>query len=83
LVYNWRLKDSVLLLDPYFHVPENKPFRYGDLDITLHVPQYTVIYIGPGLEDLLRNTDLGDGFFYWELEHNYWQMRSNKLEKME
>jgi len=83
LVYEWVLKDSLLLLDQYYHVPEDEPFRYGDLDITLLVPEYTVIYIGPGLKDILRNMSHEDRNFEWELEHNFWQMRNNKLIKLE
>ena len=57
LEYNWEQQDSILYFDQFFTIDKDKKWRFPKVELTLKIPENTIIYISRGMEDILHDID--------------------------
>jgi phage shock protein PspC (stress-responsive transcriptional regulator) len=55
LEYNWEQKDSVLYLDRYFKTDDEDFWLFGEMNLTLKIPEGEVLVLSEPVCDLLRD----------------------------
>ena len=77
--YNYLVKDSIIMLDPYFELPENVKWREQEVEVVISVPVGTRIYIDESMEDLLEGVENTDNLWSDELAGKSWIMTEEGL----
>jgi phage shock protein PspC (stress-responsive transcriptional regulator) len=77
--YSYHVKDSMLVLDPYFTLPEHIKWRDQEVDIVLSLPVGAEIYLDESLRDLLQNIENLDNLWSDEMVGQAWIMTEDGL----
>jgi hypothetical protein len=54
IIYNWSQKDSLILFEQYFTLPDDFLWRYQSLDITLKIPEGKSVYIEKSMDEIIN-----------------------------
>lgn len=68
--YDFEMRDSTLILDPHFHLPNHKPFRAQSLWMTLYVPFGKEFVMSQEVGGVIRNTLHRHGYTVHDLGMN-------------
>ena len=67
------------MLDPYFTINDDGPWRQQELDVTLRIPEGMVVYLDdtalPIIHDIKNVSNTWDG----DMTGKYWQMKEEGL----
>ena len=77
--YSYQVKDSSLILDPYFVLPEHIKWRDQEVDIILSIPVGMEIFLDKSLVDVLHNVENLDNLWYDEMVDQLWIMTDEGL----
>ncbi len=79
LEYDFQLKDSVLLFDPYFFLKEGDKWRDQRLFITLKVPEGKSIYLDEEMVDIIYDIENVTNTWDRDMVGKYWEMKPEGL----
>ncbi len=83
IIYNWQMKDSVLLLDTYFYFPDNVNWRNQQLEINLKLPEGKAVYLHPALEDIIYDIENVENMWDYDMLGKMWVMKPGGLTRTE
>jgi len=79
--YYYELKDSVILLDPFFKLPPHVKWRDQELDIVISLPVGMRIFLDESLKDLLKGVDNNENLWSDEMVGKAWIMKEEGLSR--
>ena len=79
LEYSFRLKDSVLMFDPYFFLKEGDKWRDQRMFITLKVPEGKSIFLDEKMVDIIYDIENVTNTYDREMVGKYWEMKPEGL----
>ena len=79
LIYNFRLKDSVLLFEPYFFLEDDGKWRDQELYITLKVPEGKTIFLGEDMVDIIYDVENVSNTWDGDMIGKFWEMKPEGL----
>ena len=79
IIYNYELKDSTLVLDPYFWLEEDGKWRDQDVDITIKVPEGKAIYLGEDLVRIIHDIENVSNTWDADMVEKTWVMKEEGL----
>jgi len=63
ILFDIKQKDSVLLLDPFFEIPNNDKWRAQRINLILKLPVGTMIFVDRNIEPLIKETENSENLF--------------------
>lgn len=78
-VYDWELKDSVLILDHFFSLPEGEKWRVPEMDITLKVPEGKVVHFGYDMDKIIYDIYNTENVWDFDMTGKMWIMTEDGL----
>ncbi len=79
VIYNYNLKDSTVLFDPYFFIEEGKKWRNQEVFITVKVPEGKAIYLGDDLIKIIHDIENVSNTWDGDMVGKYWVMKPEGL----
>jgi len=79
LMYNWELKDSVLYLDQFFHLPEGVKWRAPEMNLTLKIPEGMVVYISDEMHEIIYDIRNTENVWDFDMTGRMWIMTEEGL----
>ena len=79
--YNVVQNDSIVLFDAVYSLINKNNWRFPDVEITVKVPEGTILYLDKSIEDLLDYVKKDRYYRHDELVNKYWIMTDDGLEK--
>ncbi|NOZ47104.1 MAG: PspC domain-containing protein [Chlorobi bacterium] len=79
--YHWSQKDSLILFDPYFTIPENKKWRQQQYNIILKLPVGKTVYLDHSLIDIIYDIDNVTNTYDSKMVDKFWTMQPDGLTK--
>ncbi|MCK5823729.1 MAG: PspC domain-containing protein, partial [Bacteroidales bacterium] len=79
LIYNWEIKDSVIIFDPYFQIQAGNQWRFSEIDIIVKIPKDQKIYISENTEELLENISNNRNYQKNRMGNKFWRMKNDEL----
>jgi hypothetical protein len=79
IIYNYELKDSTLLLDPYFLLDEGGKWRDQDVDITIKVPTGKAVYLGDETVKIIDDIENTSNTLDEDMVGKTWVMKEEGL----
>jgi phage shock protein PspC (stress-responsive transcriptional regulator) len=79
IIINYFNRDSVLLLDPSFILPESNKWRAPEVRITLKVPENKVVFLDKGLSDIIEDVQNVTDTYDQEMLNKKWIMTKDGL----
>ncbi|MDD4426492.1 MAG: hypothetical protein PHS40_11250, partial [Mariniphaga sp.] len=83
LIYSYSLNDSVLLVDPYFHLDEEKKWRDQKVNITVKVPEGKTIFLDEGMVDIIYDIENVTNTWDGDMIGKFWEMKPEGLTRKE
>ncbi|TKG93573.1 PspC domain-containing protein [Puteibacter caeruleilacunae] len=80
--YNFNVKDSVLWLDEFFKLEEEKKWRSQQLDLTLKIPEGKVIYLDESVRSIIYDLDNVGNIHDSKMIGSYWIMKPEGLTQL-
>lgn len=77
--YRWKQKDSLLILDPYFSIPDGEKWRNQDMDIILKIPVGKVVYMHRNMNRIITDIDNMNNMWDYEMPEKKWIMKPDGL----
>jgi len=77
--YNYELKDSTLLFNPYFVLDENGRWRDQAVDITVKVPEGKTVYLGDDMVKIIHDIENVSNTWDGDMVGKYWEMKPEGL----
>jgi len=77
--YHWSQRDSLLILDPYFLIPDSNKWRNQDMDIILRVPVGKVVCLHRNTRHIITDIDNVNNIWDHEMAGKKWIMRPDGL----
>ena len=78
LLFNYHLSGDTLYLDQFYEIPSEYRWSGSFIELTLHLPEKTVIWIDRDAEILFDDYQPGD-IDAWELGGKYWIWEDDRL----
>lgn len=75
VIYNFALKDSSLILDPWFQIPESSKWRDQDVNLILKVPENKTVYIEEGMQRIIHNIENTTNTWDGDMPGKFWTMK--------
>jgi len=79
IIYFWEQKDSLLLLDPYFSLPEGEQWRAPEVRLNLKLPIGKVIYLDEDLVEIIYGIDNTMDIYDSDMAGEKWIMKEEGL----
>jgi hypothetical protein len=79
--YSYHVKDSLIVFDPYFNLPEHIKWRDQELDIVISLPVGTKIYLDKSMRDLLHGAENLENMWSDEMVGKSWIMNEKGLSR--
>jgi len=79
ILYNWSQKDSLLLFDNHFFIPENEKWHNQELFLTLKVPVGKYVYLSRKTENVIYDIDNVDDYWDGDMTEKMWKMTHEGL----
>ncbi|HBH85818.1 MAG: hypothetical protein A2X05_13025 [Bacteroidetes bacterium GWE2_41_25] len=84
LIYNYNISGDTIFFDDYFTIPAGRRWSVDNIEITINLPEGTILRIDSSLERLLdmnRNFDKGDNDYPLEHKEGYsfWKITDDGL----
>lgn len=80
--YKWNLKDSMLYLDPFYHVEKEGKWKFPEVRITIKVPENQMVYIDRNLEEAMNYIDTRNYISRYELYDRKLKMTDDGFVKL-
>lgn len=77
--YLWNTKDSLLVLDKHYLIPENTKFRVQQMKITVKVPVGKSIFIDENMIEIIHETQNIENFEDFDVVGKMWKMEEDGL----
>jgi phage shock protein PspC (stress-responsive transcriptional regulator) len=77
--YNWKMQDSTLVLDPYFQIQHNTPYRRQRVSVNVYVPRGKRIAIPEEAEKYLDRARNDQDLWHHDMGGKTWEMGDEKL----
>jgi phage shock protein PspC (stress-responsive transcriptional regulator) len=81
--YNWNLRDSVLIFDKSFILPDNTKWRNQRLHVTLKVPEGKVVYLDDSMKGVIHDIDNVSNTWDFDMLGEKWIMKKEGLSLVE
>jgi len=78
LLFNYHLSGDTLYIDQYYEIPSEFRWSGSFIEVTLHLPDKTIIWIDKDAETLFSDYQPGD-IDAWELGDKYWIWKDDRL----
>ncbi len=79
IIYFWEQKDSLLLLDTYFSLPEGERWRAPEVRLNLKLPIGKVIYLDEDLVEIIYGIDNTTDIYDSDMAGKKWIMKEEGL----
>ncbi len=79
--YSYHVRDSLIVFDPYFDLPEDVKWRDQELDIIISLPVGTVVFIDESMRDLLHGVENMENLWSDEMVGKTWIMSEEGLSR--
>lgn len=79
IVYNYEVKDSILLFDPWYLTGENGKWRDQRVDITLKLPVGKSVYLSDKMVKIIYNIQNVSNTWQRDMVGKYWEMKPEGL----
>lgn len=79
LIYNWVQKDSLLILDPYFRLPEGEQWRIPQVKLMLNLPVGKVVYFDKSMTEIMYGIDNTLDTYDYDMVGKKWIMKEEGL----
>lgn len=79
IIYTITQKDSTLILDPMYSLPENTKYRGQRLKLILKIPEGKRVYFGKHLNDMFYDLDNVQNILDRDMVNRTWQMTAKGL----
>ncbi|WP_372934285.1 PspC domain-containing protein [Mariniphaga sediminis] len=79
LEYNYQLKDSMLLFEPYFFLEEGDKWRDQEVYITIKVPEGKSIFLDESMVDIIYDIENTTNTWDGDMIGKYWEMKPKGL----
>lgn len=79
VVYNYIMNDSTVVFDPYFFLGEGDKWRNQEVYITVKVPEGKTIYLGEGMQEIIRDIENTSNTWDKDMIGKYWEMKPEGL----
>ncbi len=79
IIYFWEQKDSLLLLDPYFSLPEGERWRAPEVRLNLKLPIGKVICLDEDLVEIINDIDNTTDTYDSDMAGKKWIMKEEGL----
>lgn len=83
ITYNWELTDSVLTMDMFFNLPEGEKWRVPEMDLTLKIPEGTVVHIGQDMSEIIHDIRNTDNVWDFDMVDKMWIMTEDGLSQLD
>jgi energy-coupling factor transporter transmembrane protein EcfT len=83
IIINYKQNDSVLNIDPVFHIKNDPHWKGYFVKIILSLPIGTKVYLNENTKYLLRDIENSDGYWSEDMAGKTWQMTNDGLSKVE
>jgi hypothetical protein len=79
LIYNWELKDSLLIFDPYYRLPSGEQWRIPHVKLMLNLPVGKVVYFDDNMTKIMYNVDNSSYTNDYDMVGKKWIMKNEGL----
>ena len=79
IIYEYKQKDSLLILDPFYQIEKEGPWRAQSVEVTIYVPEGKAIRFDKNTEDFLGWIHNTEDFSNWEVVGKTMIMKENGL----
>lgn len=79
IAYNFTVKDSTLIFDPYFVLGENAKWRNQKVELTLKVPEGKSIFLGKEMIEIIHDIENVSNTWDGDMVGKYWEMKPEGL----
>ncbi|MCL4856823.1 MAG: hypothetical protein KJZ55_06075, partial [Flavobacteriales bacterium] len=77
--YNYQLTDSALVFDNYFSTLKENKIRGQQVELTLYIPLYQVVYLDESVKELIFDVDNVTNTYDKKMVRNKWIMLESGL----
>jgi hypothetical protein len=81
--YNWEVQDSTLILDQFFNLPEGEKWRIPDMNITLKIPEGTVVHLGSDMYEIIDDIYNQEHVWDFDMVDKMWIMTEDGLTQLD
>ncbi|RUT78358.1 PspC domain-containing protein [Ancylomarina longa] len=82
IIYKWTQKDSLVLFNQFFTLPENSKWRNQRLHITVKVPNGKVVYLGDSMGKIIHDIDNVTNTWDYDMLDQKWMMTKEGLRQV-
>jgi len=82
IIYKWTQKDSLVLFNQFFTLPENSKWRNQHLHITIKVPNGKVVYLDDSMEKIIHDIDNITNTWDYDMLGEKWIMTKEGLSRI-
>jgi len=79
LIYNWEQKDSLLIFDPYYRLPDGEQWRIPHVKLKLNLPVGKVVYFDDSMTKIMYNVDNNSYTNDYNMVGKKWIMHTDGL----
>ena len=79
MLYQFELKDSTLLLDPYFIIKEGAKWRAQEMEITVKVPEGKAIFLDKAMVEIIDDIENVSNTWDGDMVGKFWEMKPEGL----
>lgn len=79
VIYNYELKDSTIIFDPYFLLEEDGKWRDQNVDIVVKVPEGKAVYLGDDMVKIIHDIENVSNTWDGDMVGKYWEMKPEGL----
>jgi hypothetical protein len=77
--YNFISKNSLLILDQWFIIPEGSKYRVQEVELVLKVPVGKTVFIEEGMERIIHDIENTTNTWDGDMPGNFWTMKKEGL----
>ncbi|MBE9511928.1 MAG: PspC domain-containing protein [Bacteroidetes bacterium] len=79
LIYNWEIKDSLLIFDPYYRLPSGEQWRIPHVKLMLNLPVGKVVYFDDSMTKIIYNINNTSDTYDHDMVDKKWIMKNEGL----
>ena len=79
MLYQFELKDSTLLLDPYFIIKEGAKWRAQEMEITVKVPEGKAVFLDKAMVEIIDDIENVSNTWDGDMVGKFWEMKPEGL----
>lgn len=79
LIYNWEQKDSLLIFDPYYRLPDEEQWKIPHVSLRLNLPVGKVVYLDNSMIEIIHDIDNTSNTYDHDMLDKKWIMNDEGL----